>query len=579
MPNMQFVEKIIRLFCFNLQDKYDTEILKKIVLINISGFIGSIICFYFSIQYFITGQSIISVCFIVFCLVFIGNLFYLKKTEKYQLSVYIKVGVVAVLLAFALFITDQSKLALLWFYIYPVLLVYLLDFKRALIICSAFIGMITILLLVPEGDILSIKNNYSTPNIMRFIVTYAIIFVLIYINEYMSVKKLHQTEKYMLDAQKDSEKKTELLGKISHQFRGPLGNILGLTGIIDKEELNDVQKDFVDTIKASAQNLVSVVNKISEGSEELSPETKDGEKFSLESTVKGIARLFIAQEYKNVKINCNISNTIPRKLIGSPVKIKQILLNLIENIIKNRFSDEKELIIYIQIDPAENTTEFINCIFKLSSNQLLKISESIEQELQQLSDENYIQHLDLTITKSLIESIKGKFLVVADNEKTEYSFIIPLRKTPGKAIEKRSVPETIIIEKLTGAVNLEDANVLLVEDNEINQKIMMLSLKKFVRNIDVANNGKEALEKFGTTNYDLILMDIMMPVMDGLKATKKLREAEIGTNSYVPIIAITAKALPGDRETCIRAGMDDYITKPYKIDTVVEKMKDLLKKK
>jgi len=121
-------------------------------------------------------------------------------------------------------------------------------------------------------------------------------------------------------------------------------------------------------------------------------------------------------------------------------------------------------------------------------------------------------------------------------------------------------------------INLKDANILLVEDNLINQKIVLLSLKKSVKNVDVANNGKEALDKFGLVKYDLILMDIQMPIMNGIVTTKKIRSIEKSTNTHTPIIAITANALLGDKEECLAAGMDDYISKPFQIETLVKKM-------
>ncbi|NJK97289.1 MAG: response regulator, partial [Bacteroidales bacterium] len=123
---------------------------------------------------------------------------------------------------------------------------------------------------------------------------------------------------------------------------------------------------------------------------------------------------------------------------------------------------------------------------------------------------------------------------------------------------------------------MKDSNVLLVEDNLINQKIVVLSIQKIVKNIDIANNGKEALDKFGTSKYDIILMDIQMPVMDGIIATKKIREIEQSTNTSTPIIAITANALAGDKEICLAAGMDDYISKPFQVEVLIQKIKNLL---
>ncbi|MFW5820830.1 MAG: response regulator, partial [Bacteroidota bacterium] len=132
------------------------------------------------------------------------------------------------------------------------------------------------------------------------------------------------------------------------------------------------------------------------------------------------------------------------------------------------------------------------------------------------------------------------------------------------------------IEAEKKEIALKDANVLLVEDNLINQKIVLLSLKDIVRSIDVAANGKEALDKFGKSKYDIILMDIQMPVMDGIVATKKIREIEASTNTNTPIIAITANALSGARENCLAVGMDDYIAKPFQVDVLIFKMQKLL---
>jgi len=162
---------------------------------------------------------------------------------------------------------------------------------------------------------------------------------------------------------------------------------------------------------------------------------------------------------------------------------------------------------------------------------------------------------------------------------TEFRFELNYIKSE-KKVRKGAVAYQHDKKSLTSGkkVNLKDASILLVEDNVINQKIVTLSLEKIVKNIDIAHNGKEALDKFGTSNYDLILMDIQMPVMDGFLATKKIREIEASTNSFTPIVAITANAMSGDRETCLAVGMDDYISKPFQVDILLEKMTSLLAK-
>jgi len=147
-----------------------------------------------------------------------------------------------------------------------------------------------------------------------------------------------------------------------------------------------------------------------------------------------------------------------------------------------------------------------------------------------------------------------------------------------KQIEPQVLERKADPAQKSGRRSLKQATILLVEDNAINQKIVLLSLDKLVKQIDVANNGKEALDMFGTKKYDAILMDIQMPVMDGLTATKKIREIESTSEQSVPILAITANALAGDRDNCLAAGVDEYVSKPFSVDELVEKINILLNK-
>jgi CheY-like chemotaxis protein len=186
-------------------------------------------------------------------------------------------------------------------------------------------------------------------------------------------------------------------------------------------------------------------------------------------------------------------------------------------------------------------------------------------------------YIDFTIAKKIIESYGGELKISSTSEMTLLQFSFALKKgTAGTTHKPDFDREASQILMVKNRVELGNANILLVEDNAINQKIIILSLKNHVKNIDIANNGKDALDKFGTTKYDLILMDIQMPVINGIAATKKIRELELTSNTQTPIIAITANALSGDKETCLAAGMNDYISKPFQVDVLVNKMKVLL---
>ena len=187
-----------------------------------------------------------------------------------------------------------------------------------------------------------------------------------------------------------------------------------------------------------------------------------------------------------------------------------------------------------------------------------------------------ILDFELANTKKLIGYSGGSLSIAHNGNLDIYNFILGFQKDLARKTD--DVSEKMPISDVK-AVSLNDANILLVEDNLINQKIVILSLKGMVKNIDLASNGKEALDKFGTSKYDIILMDIQMPVMDGIIATKKIREIESSTNTQTPIIAITANALAGDRENCLAVGMNDYISKPFQVDILIQKMRLLLTKK
>jgi CheY-like chemotaxis protein len=184
--------------------------------------------------------------------------------------------------------------------------------------------------------------------------------------------------------------------------------------------------------------------------------------------------------------------------------------------------------------------------------------------------------IDFTIAKKIIEYHGGELKIETANGLTTLRFSFKLKKGITGAPKPEIDKDTAQLIQSKNKVELKNANILLVEDNAINQKIIILSLKNHVRNIDIANNGKDALDKFGTTKYHLILMDIQMPVINGIAATKKIRELEATSNTQTPIIAITANALSGDKETCLAAGMNDYISKPFQVDVLVNKMKMLL---
>jgi len=409
-------------------------------------------------------------------------------------------------------------------------------------------------------------------------------------------KQLQELELKNIEHKNEIKKRSENLAKLSHDIRTPLNNIVVISNILSNQVQDEKLKDMIDTIQASSNNLLSTLNSMMDLT--ISEAPKDADivvPFDLQNTVNNTLRLFATQS-GTVGFSFKYDERLPKNMLGDPVKIKQIFLNIVENIIKNKST--QKVILDIKLNKMQEAGDGIDIYAEIKTNSPLLLhhadgvsSTNLTDGSTALSNQVFIEMLDLKIAAKLIRENGGKLNVKLTSQDAQINFNIRLLKVPSTlkdeitepSVEentiKTEVKETPVVKVSKGStaeIKLENANVLLVEDNLINQKIVLLSLKKLVKNIDVAVNGKEALDKFGTSKYDIILMDVQMPIMNGYTAAKKIREIESSTNSHTPIIAITANALMGDREDCLAAGMDDYISKPFQIEVLIQKMRNLL---
>ncbi len=405
-----------------------------------------------------------------------------------------------------------------------------------------------------------------------WITTYIIVLILTWFLRHLYLRERILDLKQIEEARQETASKNEFISKLSHQLRTSLNNILLVNNLVNSSGLDDAQKDLIDTLQASTNNLVDAVNKIVDVSRTDMIKLKESNiSFDLESALENIIKLF--RNHRNTRIEYHVSQSLVNYLYGDPIKLKQIFLNLLQNIIQQ--AGDSPLKITITATPREEDKRNIKISFIVENCFVSDDGEPpealTEPECLPRPEENYAP--DLTNTAMLIEDSGGNLKSERKDERLIYTFALIFQKDLTRRIDQPAgrIP-------LTGQQkpDLQHSNVLLVEDNLINQKIVLLSLKNMVRNVDVALNGKEALDKFGTSKYDIILMDIQMPVMDGIIATKKIREIESSTNTQTPIIAITANALSGDREKCLAVGMNDYISKPFQVDILIGKMKRLL---
>jgi CheY-like chemotaxis protein len=356
-----------------------------------------------------------------------------------------------------------------------------------------------------------------------------------------------------------NEKQDDVISNFSHKIREPLNNLVIISDMLMESGLQKRQEELVETFIASTNNMVTTVNELAmQTAGNLGYEQRKSIKFNIVSTIENTFDLYRLKDKANLEFILNKRDLKDTEYFGDPIIIKQIFLELF-NIIENHAS-EKAITVTINLKKISETANesMLNFRIQVDKNIVL-IDKQKEHE---------------SLASRLIYASKGSYDQEAGPNHTVLHISLPFNIAH---TEPKPQPVSQKFKELTHREkvrkDLKDLRVLLVEDNIINQKITLLTLSKLVGSIDTASNGKEALDKFGTSNYDLILMDIQMPVMSGLMAAEKIRALESATNSHVPIIAITANAMIGDKEKCLAVGIDDYISKPFQPSALVEKIR------
>lgn len=570
---MSFSGKIFNLFSFGKQSKTEPKKLSKIVLVNAYSIIPLVFLVFFAVVELINKNYTLSGILGIISVLDIISIIYLNRSQKTTFSEYFLVTIFSGLMIYMMAEGGPLGLGYLWSITIPAFSLILLGLKRGTIASAIFLGIVMILM-IPGFSF--VKIDYTGGFIFRFIAIYLASYLLIYAYEYLRQLNISKLDKAREEAEFETKSRDEFISRLSHQLRTSLNNITLISNLVSESMIEAKQRDLIDTILASANNLVDAVNDIVKISTIDVRQIKESKvPFDLYSSIESVLQLFSDKESKDLIISVKQDNTLTNQIIGDPVRIKQFFLNFLEKVtreenirLKSRINIQ--IVNYKETD-REVTLRFNILVSRISADAR-KESASEETALVPID----LAKIDLSIPDRLIQLLGGILTIESFDYETLFTFNLTFQKSDIR-IRKEAVPDSSLAElKVAKKVSLKNANVLLVEDNIINQKIVVLNLEKIVKNIDIAVNGKEALDKFGTSKYDIILMDIQMPVMDGILATKKIREIEASTGSFTPIIAITANAMSGDRETCLAVGMDDYISKPFQVGELVEKMKNLL---
>lgn len=585
---MNLSDKLLHILSFRIEKKCGKDHVPRMLTLTVASTIIAIYFFILGILSLFPHNFLQLVLSFSACFLILVNQWLVIKKVQFCNFLYFPIILLLIIFQYFLWSGSISFVGTLVTSLFPLIAIGLLGYFRGSLASLAFAILAAIGFFIP----LSINVGYELELAVKinFFLSFFIVTAMAYLFEKIRQISINELEKQVLDQQSANKLNEQFIANLSHQIRTPLNNIMVISSILETSgTLDEKQKDLIDTIHASTNNLANVVNSMVEISNVNLKERGDiYVPFNLHGTINSTLRLFSTQYDSDTSFNLKIDDSIPDTLSGDPVKLKQIFLTLIE-ILKHKSSGKT--IIFIKVTKQGETPEEIIINFRIDSNRpiLLPMNEgrslfvTNETIYSSASTQAYIELLDLTITQKIIESNGGELIINLSPQDAVFNFTYALRKevlTPTvTASEISTEPEQDTGKPLLPKVGmeLEQASVLLVEDNLINQKIVVLSLKKMVKNIEIANNGKEALDKIASSRFDIILMDIQMPIMNGFVTTKKIRDIEASSNTHTPIIAITANALLGDKEECLASGMDDYISKPFQIEVLIQKMKNLLK--
>ena len=367
--------------------------------------------------------------------------------------------------------------------------------------------------------------------------------------------------------------KQQFLSNMSHEIRTPMNAIIGFTKVVLKTELTAKQKEYLSAIKVSGDALIVLINDILDLAKvDAGKMTFEQTPFKLAASISAMLHLFETKiQEKNLKLIKEYDNNIPEVLVGDPVRLHQIILNLVSNAVK--FTTSGYILVSVRLvaeDEESASVEFSveDTGMGISAAKIEKIFDNFQQASSSTARLFGGTGLGLAIVKQLVEPQGGTISVKSTiDEGSTFSFVLKFKKTNAEAELDSDVVEL--------DTELQAIKVLVVEDIALNQLLMKTLLDDFGFERDIAANGKLAIEKLQVNTYDIILMDLQMPEMNGFEATEYIRNT---MNSSIPIIALTADVTTVDLAKCKAVGMNDYIAKPVDERVLYSKIVNLVKR-